>query len=49
MKKWEILNKSKLPASTIKLGNVLKILLENRKLKTKKEIKNMLNELESDD
>src|SRR5258708_3056618 len=42
MKNWEILNKSQITASkTIK--NVLEILLENRKLTTKKDIADFLN------
>src|SRR5258708_29503725 len=42
MKNWEILNKSQITASkTIK--SVLEILLENRKLTTKKDIADFLN------
>lgn len=43
MKKWELLDKSKLPAPKTDSNAVLKVLFKNRKLKTKKEMENFLN------
>ncbi|HJZ19124.1 MAG TPA: DHH family phosphoesterase, partial [Candidatus Nanoarchaeia archaeon] len=55
MKKWEILNKLKIPASPaggengkFKSEEIIKILLQNRGIKTKKEIKDFLNPKLSD-
>src|SRR3990172_13155700 len=55
MKKWEILNKLKIPASPaggengkFKSEEIIKILLRNRSIKTKKEIKDFLNPKLSD-
>lgn len=43
MKKWELLDKSKLPAPKTDSNAVLKVLFKNRKLKTKKEMEDFLN------
>lgn len=48
MKKWELLDKSKLPAEKAHIDRVIKILLKNRNLNTKTEIKNFLNPKFSD-
>jgi single-stranded-DNA-specific exonuclease len=43
MKKWEIINKKRLTGSKNKTEEVVKILLENRGIKTKKEVESFLN------
>ncbi|MFZ5365946.1 MAG: single-stranded-DNA-specific exonuclease RecJ [Patescibacteria group bacterium] len=43
MKKWTILNKLKNQKSKIKIDQIVKILLANRGIKTKKEVKEFLN------
>lgn len=43
MKKWEIFNKSKVKSRKSKVEDIVKILLENRGLKTKKDIEFFLN------
>ncbi len=43
MKQWQILNKVKSQKSKVKIDDLVKILLENRGIKTKKEVDNFLN------
>jgi len=43
MKKWKILNELKIKNHELKIEDITKILLENREIKTKKEIKGFLN------
>ncbi|MDP2586043.1 MAG: hypothetical protein Q8P29_04145, partial [Candidatus Levybacteria bacterium] len=43
MKKWEILNQSKIKDKGLMIKDLIKILLENRRVKTKKEIEEFLN------
>ena len=43
MKKWETINKSKIKNQKSKIDEVIKILLDNRGLKTKKDIEEFLN------
>lgn len=43
MKKWEILSKFKVQSSGFKVKKLIKILLDNRNIKTKKEIDEFLN------
>lgn len=43
MKKWEILSKVKVQGKKLKSDNLIKVLLQNRKIKTKTEISEFLN------
>ncbi len=43
MKKWKILNKLKVKNEKLKVDGLIKILLENRRIKTKKEVDEFLN------
>ncbi len=43
MKKWEVISKFKVQSSKFKVGGMVNILLENRDIKTKKEIEEFLN------
>lgn len=48
MKKWQVETKFKIQGSKFKVENLIKALLENRGIKTKKEIENFLNPKLSD-
>ena len=43
MKKWELVNKSAIKKSNTRIDEIVKIILENRNIKTKKEIDEFLN------
>ncbi len=43
MKKWELISKPEVDSSKINIDGIVKILLKNRNIKTKKEIKEFLN------
>ena len=49
MKKWETVSKFKSQKSKVKIEEIIEILLENRGLKTKKEIDNFLNPRDPND